>query len=317
VKGHAPAVIGLNFWEELGGPNEYEPGMRDDGVSLTDYKLLAKEIGAELAGRIVSAEHMLFDYIAQPVTREIELCRLIRQDCAAMITAGFDAIVPGQTTVEQLGDVFRRAYRKDGEQLVPGDVVQRGDLVCLQAGLQSFYSDPYWPYGNVCEVTFEYAYVLELGETALPERYSSAWAHGTRVRNILDKNVLPGRTAMATLEVLERELTAAGYLFLKAQDYVFGDARVQVPLDMHAAGKGYYAPRLGYMGPDWQREMVLPENHHFYNEYWIYTHVPEWGDDKYLSIQFHDGAFATAQGTFYPAPHPTEIRLLGGAEQKK
>ena len=35
-------------------------------------------------------------------------------------------------------------------------------------------------------------------------------------------------------------------------------AALQVPLDMHAAGKGYYAPRLGYMGPDWQRAMVPP-----------------------------------------------------------
>jgi hypothetical protein len=108
--------------------------------------------------------------------------------------------------------------------------------------------------------------------------------------------------------VLEDELTAAGYLFLKEQDYVYGDNRVQVPVDMHAAGKGYYAPRLGkhsepqnetarmkhneikpkssetktqqkqtlgcggaliaagYLGPDWMREMILPLNHHFFNE---------------------------------------------------
>ena len=146
-------------------------------------------------------------------------------------------------------------------------------MICFQAGLQSFNEDPYWPYGNVCDVTFEYAYVLDEGETELPRWYAAAWEEGVKVREILDENILPGRTALRTLEVLEEKLTEAGYLFLTEQDYVWGDHRVQVPVDMHAAGKGYYAPRLGYLGPDWQREMVLPLNHHFFNEYWVYSHV--------------------------------------------
>ena len=185
-------------------------------------------------------------------------------------------------------------------------------MICFQAGLQSFNEDPYWPYGNVCDVTFEYAYVLDEGETELPRWYAAAWEEGVKVRKILDENILPGRTALRTLEVLEEKLTEAGYLFLTEQDYVWGDHRVQVPVDMHAAGKGYYAPRLGYLGPDWQREMVLPLNHHFFNEYWVYSHVPEWGEDKYCSLQFHDGAFAGEEGTYYPAPNPTAygIRLL-------
>ena len=44
--------------------------------------------------------------------------------------------------------------------------------------------------------------------------------------------------------------------------------------------------------------------------YWVYSHVPEWGEDKYLSLQFHDGAFTGEGGTYYPAPHPSHIRLL-------
>jgi hypothetical protein len=38
--------------------------------------------------------------------------------------------------------------------------------------------------------------------------------------------------------------------------------------------------------------------------------VPEWGEEKYLSLQFHDGAFTGEGGTYYPAPHPSHIRLL-------
>ena len=60
-----PSKIALNYWQELGGGIEYEPGVRDDGISLTDYRLLIKEIGPEFAERIVSAEFLLFDYISR------------------------------------------------------------------------------------------------------------------------------------------------------------------------------------------------------------------------------------------------------------
>ena len=55
--------------------------------------------------------------------------------------------------------------------------------------------------GNVCDVTFEYAYVLEEGQTALPPHLEAAWAEGLKVRKILDANILPGRSALKTLQV--------------------------------------------------------------------------------------------------------------------
>jgi hypothetical protein len=79
---------------------------------------------------------------------------------------------------------------------------------------------------------------------------------------------------------------------------------------MHAAGAGIYAPRIGPLGPDWQRDMTLPPNHHFYFEYWVYVPMPEWGEGKYLSLQFHDGAIATESGVKYFYPPPLEIHLI-------
>ena len=120
----------------MGGAIEYEPGVRDDGISLTDYRLLIKEIGPEFADRIVSAEFLLFDYISRarspalspratfskvqktrparagPVQGEIEMCKLIREDCEAMISKACDGIVPGVTNTDDLGDLFRTGYRK-------------------------------------------------------------------------------------------------------------------------------------------------------------------------------------------------------------
>lgn len=68
-----------------GGALEYEPGVRDDGISFTDYRLLLKEIGTDQGIEIISAEHLLFDYISRPVAREIELCTWIRADCESLI----------------------------------------------------------------------------------------------------------------------------------------------------------------------------------------------------------------------------------------
>ena len=50
-------------------------------------------------------------------------------------------------------------------------------------------------------MTFEYAYVLEEGHTALPPHLEAAWAEGLKVRKILDANILPGRSALKTLQV--------------------------------------------------------------------------------------------------------------------
>ena len=59
-------------------------------------------------------------------------------------------IVPGVTTVDELGDLFRTGYRKDGSGLRHGDTIEAGDLICFQAGLQSFNEDPYWPCTSLC-----------------------------------------------------------------------------------------------------------------------------------------------------------------------
>jgi hypothetical protein len=78
---------------------------------------------------------------------------------------------------------------------------------------------------------------------------------------------------------------------------------------MHAAS-GIYAPRIGPLGPDWQRDIKLPLNHHFNFEYWVYVLMPEWGERKYLSIQLHDGAIVAERGVKFFAPSPTKIRLI-------
>lgn len=307
-----PKRIGVNYLEKLGSPVLYEiPRLRSDGLSHTDYKLLVKAMGDKYAQRIVSAEYVITDFLSQPVSSEIVLYKKIREQIAESLNKQFESIVPGKT---RFGDLegSRSVVDKDGIRRGRNYVLQRGDLICLAGGNQSGgHVDPEWEYGNFYDISFEYGYILREGETELPPKIKRAWEDVMKVRKILDDNIRAGRTAGQTFEILKQKIEEAGYIYVNRQ--IFNpdlDPEItQVPLDLHASA-GIYAPRIGPLGPDWQRDMILPQNHHFYQEYWVYVPMPEWGKGKYLSIQLHDGAIATEQGVEYFYPPPQEIRLI-------
>jgi len=307
-----PKRIALNYLEDLGSPIFYEfPRLRSDGISFTDYKLLVKALGTKYAKRIVSAEYLITDYLARPVKSEIALFKKMRKLIAASFEQQFAQIVPGVTKFSDL-EGSRTVVDKNGNRGRDDYVLQKGDLICLQGGCQSgCYLDPEWKFGNIYEVAFEYGYLCE-EDTELPPKLKKAWADALKVRKIIEDNVKAGRTAGETFEILKRKIEEAGFIYVNRQIYNkdLDPEKTQVPLDMHAAGAGIYAPRIGPLGPDWQRDMILPLNHHFYLEYWVYVPMPEWGEGKYLSLQFHDGAIATESGVEYFYPPPLEIHLI-------
>jgi len=308
-----PKRIGVNYLEKLGSPVEYEiPRLRSDGISHTDYNLLVKALGDKYAKRIVSAEYLITDYLSRPVKSEILLFKKMRKMIAESLEGDFDNIVPGVTKFSDL-ESSRSVVDKNGNRRRGDYVFERGDLICLAGGRQSGgHMDPEWKFGNFYEVTFEYGYVLREGETELPPKIKKAWADVMKVRKILEDNIKVGRTAGETFEILKRKIEEAGFIYVNRQIYNkdLDPEKTQVPLDLHAAGAGIYAPRIGPLGPDWQRDMILPLNHHFYFEYWVYVPMPEWGEGKYLSIQLHDGAIVTERGVEYFYPPPQEIRLI-------
>ena len=124
--------------------------------------MLTKELGEKYSSRIISAEYLITDYLARPVESEIEYYKIIRKDIKETIDAGFNSIVPGET---RWGDMpnARSLVDKDGKRGRRDHVIQGGDLICLAAGLQSGYLERGWRYGNFCEVSFEYGYVLKEG----------------------------------------------------------------------------------------------------------------------------------------------------------
>ena len=308
-----PKRIGVNYLEEMGLPVEYElPRERPDGISYTDYNLLVRALGEKYAKRMVSSEYLVYDYLSRRVPSEIEMFKRIRKWIDESLNRDFAKIVPGVTKLNELGG-WLSVVDKDGVRRRGDQVIQEGDFISTGEGSQSHhYMDPEWKFGNFYEAVDTYGYVLREGETEPPPKIKRTWADALKVRKILEDNVKVGRTAGETFEILKHKIEEAGFIYVDRQIFNkdLDPENTQVPLDMHAAGKGIYAPRIGPLGPDWQRDLPLQLNHHFFFEYWVYIPMPEWGEGRYLSLRFHDGAIVTERGVEYFYPPPTELRLI-------
>jgi len=308
-----PKRIAVNYLEDLGPPVVYEiPRLRSDGISHTDYNLLVKALGDTYAKRMVSAEYLMYDYLSRPVPSEIVMFKKIRKWIAESLERDLAKIVLGVTKLSDLEGIDS-VVDKDGNRRRGDYVIQGGEFIKLGGGKQSHhYLDPEWKFGNFYEVVDAYGYVLREGEREPPPKIKRTWADALKVRKILEDNIKMGRTAGETFEILKRKIEEAGFIYVNRQIFNkdLDPEKTQVPLDMHAAGKGIYAPRIGPLGPDWQRDLTLQLNHHFYFEYWVYIPMPEWGEGRYLSLRFHDGAIVTERGVEYFAPPPTELHLI-------
>ena len=100
VEARDPKRIAVNFRDNL-GPWETTRIVRD-GISLTDYRLLVKELGEKYSNRLVSSEYVIMDYCISPVPSEVELLKKMRQDELKLVDKAFANIKPGVTKVENL-----------------------------------------------------------------------------------------------------------------------------------------------------------------------------------------------------------------------
>ena len=283
-----PSRIAVNYGETLSLPEGSETFTMalTDGISYTDHAQLRKALGETYAGRMVSAEYMILDYLSRRVIGEVALYGT----SGALRSGGpdFGAIVPGVTTLDEIG--ADSAIDRDGNRRRGGDhVIQRGDLVSANAAM---------------------AYVLRKGEVGLPAYMRRYDEENREVRRILRENIRTGLTAGEMCDVLAAKLEEAGYIYTDYQEYnkyVEHPEKTQVHLDLHAEGKGILAPRISPMGPKWHWNMQVPLFNTFAVEYMIYVPVPEWSRGNNFTGQqlygaFHDGAVVTGRGMEIPYP---------------
>lgn len=316
VEARDPDRIAVNFILEL-GPYPTTTRARD-GLSHTDYLLLAEELGEPYASRIVSSEMLIMEYVATPVPSEVELLREMRAAEVERVTTAFDEIVPGVTRNRDVGlTVFRRRGvgisqrgRTPGHENV---VIEGGDIVAaVSQGM--------------------YAYVLREGETAPPPDIQALWETYRTIDQILAASVKAGLTGREIVANYTPLLEAEGlilrddqiHLFTPRNDfaaYVAGldPGKTHLNIDLHAMAKGarerkfenYFGPRIGSNGPEWMWDIPLPANHHFVLEYFIYMPWPSSEhEDQYLFWWDHEQALATADGVEYLSPPQEELYLI-------
>jgi len=316
VEARDPGVIAVNFMHDL-GPYPTTT-LAQDGLSHTDYLLLTEEIGERYAGRIISSEYLVMEYVARKVPSEIELLKAIRKEEDERVREAFDAIVPGVTRNQEVGlTVFRRRGNGISQRgRTPGQenvVIQGGDIVAAPS-----------------QGTF--AYVLREGETEPPPDIQRLWEEYKTVDRILAENIRVDRTPREIVARYTPELEEEGYILRDVQLHLFTPrneysaytagfepGKAHLNIDCHAMGKGardrkfenYFGPRIGSNGPEWMWDIPLPSPHHLVLEYFIYMPAPSAEyEDQYLFWWNHEQVLATENGVEYLSPPQEELYLI-------
>jgi len=307
-----PKRIAINISDDIGAA---------DGLSKTSYDRLMKELGPDLASRVVSAERVVSDYrsgfTASRLVALGEAGELSRRIADRALSN--EVITPGVTTLEDvswwmmdqlqqrgLGSSFEMPSvyitGPKGIEATSNDrIIQRGDLLMIDWGVG---------YLNTWTDVKRIAYVLKAGETAAPKGLQLAFDNAVRVRDVIRRTIKPGPTAGQMIETLSSEITKAGYRMQGTFNEVSGDNRVEVNIGCHSVGdRGHGSgPSIAWFNPRQQAFPIKPFNP-FSIELFVWTPVPEWNGAK-ARIPLEDDAIVTQRGVEWLYPINERIRLV-------
>jgi len=81
------------------------------------------------------------------------------------------------------------------------------------------------------------AYVLKEGESKAPAGIQNAFEQGLKVREILRKNIKPGKTAAETLKILKQKVAeAGGFEIMKVFNQPTDTEKTEVLIGCHSVG---------------------------------------------------------------------------------
>ena len=287
-----PRKIAVNYSEELTlaeGSETYTLSLTD-GISFADHRQLTRELGRKYSGRMVSAEHMILDYLTRSVMAEVVVFGGSGKERKPR---SFEKVVPGVTTLASIGGSWFSTREADhDEEAFFHYPLQQGDM--FQIGMDAYY-------------------VLRDGETGPPPPFQRSWDEMIRVRKILAEHIVPGLTGEEALEIVVRELQEAGFAYIDRDrfDPNIDQTKTQVHLDLHQVGKGLLSPRISPMGARWHREKEIPLFLTLGVEYMIHMPVPEWGEGRHIYYcTLHPRAVVTPRGLEFAAPPVTGIQSI-------
>ncbi|MFQ5745274.1 MAG: M24 family metallopeptidase [Acidobacteriota bacterium] len=180
-------------------------------------------------------------------------------------------------------------------------IIQRGDLLMIDwgVGLMNFYTD-----------MKRIAYVLKAGETATPPGIQNAFEQALAVRDDIRRNIVVGRTAGETLELLNEKIEQAGFAIMETFNRPTDTAKTEVIIGCHSVGNlGHgVGPSIAWFNPLRMQFTIQPANL-FSIELFAYTTAPEWGGAK-VRIPLEDDAIVTERGVEWLYPVNERILLI-------
>jgi len=326
VDARDPKVIAVNYREVL-GPWATEQEI-NDGISLTDYRLLVSELGEKYASRIVSSEYLTMDYQVTPVPSEVKMLKKMRKDELKLVAQVFDAIEPGKTPIESGGQVgvgSEEAYVVAFRRMSTG-LSQRG----RSAGWENTVVQG----GDIIAATSQglFAYVLREGEKEPPAEIQKLWKEYLKIDKVFAETIRADRTSREIvkdyterLKKMDVEVEAFQmHMFPQKNNFpAYSDGydsnKTILSVDHHGKGMGatgdkhdiYLGPRIGSYGPDWVLDVPLADNHHFVLEYFFYMPSPgPEGKDQYLLFWNHEQAIVRESGVEYLSPPQKDLILI-------
>jgi Xaa-Pro aminopeptidase len=316
VRERDPQRIALDFLET---PNTIEGLHMGDGLSHSDYLFLAEELGEPYRSRFVSAQKLIASFHGDRVATE-----LVEFAKVAAITRHYleralsnEVITPGLTTHDQVAwwleekrqlHGLQRAWYPtvyvhlpDGSEIAGTDrVIQPGDILQIDWGVVREN------YGTDMK---RFAYVLGEGETEVPPGVLRAFAETHKVREIIRKNVRPGRTGREQLDELKELIRQAGYVYTEEEQASEVEG-IEVNVGMHAAGNiGHdLAAALFEIYPVRTEYLVRPNNI-LSLEYIVFTPASEWNGGK-IPVNVEENVVITHRGIEWLVPPQREVLVI-------
>jgi Xaa-Pro dipeptidase len=287
-----------------------------DGISHSQYVKLEKILGPKYSARFISAENVITDFRVRRILREVSGMTTALETHLQILERSLtnEVIRPGITTLEDIGwwvreqffkrglvsgyntlpgaDIPRVLYSAQSERIDPPDVrwwihhndyvLQRGDFFTFKVGVR------YLDYFSTD--LKRNAYVMRDGETSVPESIQYAFDKALEAREIIRKNIIVGRTAGKTLEVIVSALENSDYIRVPFND-ISTDGYEEIQKALANTDKSgffidlnsevYSTGGLVTLGPSVapfrqdRAHLKIQENYLFSLEFQVHTNLPE------------------------------------------
>jgi len=175
-----------------------------DGLSYTQRGALETALGPDLAGRLVSSQDLVVEWLSIKVPEEIEILREAARVTERWQREAYATVVPGTTRDSDVARLLKQKIRDAGveDAWAPDQnpnvnsgpdrghshatdrVIQSGDFIQTDFGIKV--------HGVWCTDIQRFAYVLAPGETAPPPRARERWEKSKRGSRVALAAMKPG-----------------------------------------------------------------------------------------------------------------------------